>query len=1099
MTPTKDDGERARALTDLDATLLVEASAGTGKTSLLAGRAAMLLADKRAPSSIAAITFTERAAAELRSRVEKFADLLIDDKVPTDLEPAFRKHPLNDAQRGNLRQAKDQLGDLTACTIHAFCLSILQSYAIEARIDPGASVMDAEQTTLAFDSILDAWLTERLGENADPNDPIVVMASDDPARAVKTLRDLAEFRRAHPKARPNRDGLYQEPVCQFVDAVAEYRRWINRTSAPDKALADVEALEGLANLLLPAATETPSFGELLVLLHPDSPLLPTRKSDFDDSRVLFAYRTRGGAWTKVTDPTRGPLLAQEDQAHYEKCASLFGLALGAMADALLTQYFGETDALMNRFEEYKLAAAVLDFDDILARTHDLLSTDTMVRQDVAARYRHVLVDEFQDTDPLQCRILMLICGDDSGALRSGSLFLVGDPKQSIYRFRGADLDTYLRMHDAIEAQFPGNVLKISANFRSEKRILAHVDHVFADRMRAQLGSYGTLEHTIEDAHSPAVVRHSYPTQQTDNTLTARQSEAKEIADLCAGLVGNVEIRRSDKSVGFAEPGDIALLSPSRTGLWLYERALEDNGLPVASQAGKNLYRRQETQDIIALVRALADSRDTLALGALLRGPLIGFTERELLDVTLSLRAGDEKRLLRLQKEALPITNDAVRSVMDMLHELWRKRRGTTPHALLSEALDRLHAIPALALRALDQRGRSLANLASILQRARGYHVRGLKQLAIDLSVEWERSIALDEAPADHARDSIDIVTIHKAKGLEWPIVIPINLVSMWRRPGQFFHRVDDNSIHWTLGDVASSSLAGAVQADKDATRRENERQLYVACTRALDLLILPDPSEPRTDSWFSFFDLGQRALDPIRLPAPKPRPVPAPSTNTQTASEFAAEAVLVAEASPEIVWLRPSVDDADRELLDHITVVAMQDDAEAPLVERVVGPGARRGVILHRLMEELIAGLCPVEQSAVLQRAEVLLSEAPEDGGNPPLVEQLASTALRTFTHAELEPYRTGLVAEVPLYGARSANSLISARADAIAVDGRGAVSAGFDWKSDVAPTDATRRQHKGQLAQYLRLIGAPLGAVVYLTSLEFCWIHQDGSDAAQP
>lgn len=1096
MSPTKDDGERARALTDLDATLLVEASAGTGKTSLLAGRVAMLLADKRPPSSIAAITFTERAAAELRSRVEKFSASLVEGKVPTDLEPAFRTYPLNDAQRTNLSQAKDQLGELTACTIHAFCLSILQSYAIEARIDPGASVMDAEQTTLAFDSILDAWLSERLGEDADPNDPIVVMASDEPARAVKTLRDLAEFRRAHPKAKPAEVGHYQEPVRHFVEAVADYRRWMNRTTAPDKALADVEAFEGLANLLLPVATATPSFGELLALMHPDSPLLPEQRPDFDDSRVLFAYRKRGGAWTKATDATTGPLLAEEDQTHYENCASLFGLALGAMADALLSQYFGETDTLINRFEEYKLSAAVLDFDDILTRTHDLLATNTRVRQAVAARYRHVLVDEFQDTDPLQCQILMLICGDDLGALHSGSLFLVGDPKQSIYRFRGADLDTYLRMHETIEAQFPSNVLRVTANFRSEKRILAHVDRVFADRLRAQLGSYGALEPTIEDAHSLAAVRHSYPSQQADNTLTARQSEALEIADLCASLVGNVEIRRSDGSIGFAEPGDIALLSPSRTGLWLYERALEEKGLPVASQAGKNLYRRQETQDIIALVRALADSRDTLALGALLRGPLIGFTERELLDVTLSLRAGDDGAVLRLQKDALPVANDAVRAVMDMLHELWRKRRGTTPHALLSDALDRLHAVPALALRAPDQRSRSLANLTSLLERARGYHVRGLKQFAIDLSVEWERNIALDEAPADRASDSIDIVTIHKAKGLEWPIVIPINLVSMWRRPDHFFHRVDDDSIHWTLGDLASSSLAAAVQADKDAMRRENERQLYVACTRALDLLILPDPSEPRTDSWLSFFDLGQQALDPIRLPAAKPRPVPAPSVNTQTASQFAVEVALVADASPEITWLRPSVDDADRELLDHITDAGIQDETDGSPVEPVVGAGARRGVILHRLMEELISGLCLAEQSAVLQRAEVLLTETPEDGVDSPRADQLASTALRTFTHAKLAPFRSGLLAEVPLYGARSGNALISARADALAVDDRGAASAAFDWKSDIAPTHATRRQHKGQLAQYLQLVGAPLGAVVYLTTLEFCWVSQDGSDA---
>ena len=179
MIPRPDDKQRERALIDLDSTLLVEASAGTGKTSLLAGRVAMLLAAGHAPSSIAAITFTERAAAELRARVDKFATILVDRTVPIpkDLEPAFRQRRLSDAQVEALSSARTRLGELTASTIHSFCLTILQSYAVEARIDPGATVMDAEQTDLAFQSIFDSWLNQRLGHGARPDDPIVVMAA----------------------------------------------------------------------------------------------------------------------------------------------------------------------------------------------------------------------------------------------------------------------------------------------------------------------------------------------------------------------------------------------------------------------------------------------------------------------------------------------------------------------------------------------------------------------------------------------------------------------------------------------------------------------------------------------------------------------------------------------------------------------------------------------------------------------------------------------------------------------------------------------------------------------------------------------------------
>lgn len=1096
MTPTRDDDQRARALTDLTSTLLVEASAGTGKTSLLAGRVVMLLADNKPPSGIAAITFTERAAAELRTRIERFADALIDGDIPDDLLPAFRTSPPSDEQRARLREKKDQLGELIAGTIHAFCLSILQTYAVEARIDPGAVVMDAEQTDLAFESILDAWLNERLGDRADPDDPIVIMAKDDPTRAVNVLRDLAGFRRAHQTARPSPATPYAPAVGEFVEAVAEYRRWIGRALAPDKAVADVVALEDLAALVVSARTSKPTFAHLLHMLHPDSPLLPARKPDFGDSRVLFAYRSRETAWGALN--ADGATLASEDQAHYEHCATLFGQALGALADALLGEYFDKTDSLMRRFEDYKASAAVLDFDDILIRTRALLSTNAAVRSSVAERYQHVLIDEFQDTDPVQTDILFLICGNDERALRPGALFLVGDPKQAIYRFRGADLGTYLRTRAAIAEQFPDNVLRIQANFRSEKRILAHVDGVFEGRLRAQLGDYSELEATIEDDTSLAVVKHSYPTQQTDFTSVARQAEAKEIADLCAAIVGNLEVRRSDGTVALAEPGDLALLSPNRTQLWLYERALEDKGLPVASQAGKNLYRRQEAQDLVALVRCLADSRDTLALGAVLRGPLVGFTERELLDATQSLRTHKAGAVLRLRKDQLPIADEGLRDTMDLLTDLWGRRRGTTPHALLSEALDRLRAIPVIATRSLHDRSRALANVASLLERTRGYHVRGLKQLAIDLTSEWDKSVAFDEAPADNPRDSIDIVTIHKAKGLEWPVVIPINLVSMWRRPSEFFHRADDDTLHWTLGDVASSSLALAVAADTVETNREYERLLYVACTRALDLLIIPDPSAPRTDSWFSFFDLGQEALPPFQAPAARTRVEQRSTTNSQTASGFAQEALRIAEACPNIVWRIPSGADADRKVMDNLVSLAATDDIVFDTLAMVTGAGARRGVILHRMMEELIAGLCAPDMSALAERASALLVQAPNDGGDAPVAEQLAATAMSAFQHEELDPYRGKLLAEVPLFGARSTHELISARADAIALEGGVAIAA-FDWKSDVHPTEESRHQHRMQLAQYLQLIGAPTGAVVYVTTLEFQWVTPDGNPVGKP
>lgn len=1099
MTSTPDDEQRKRALTDLGATLLVEASAGTGKTSLLAGRVAMLLSAGEAASTIAAITFTERAAAELRTRVDAFASMLANRIVPKDLEPAFRERPLTPDQLRALSRARGELGELTASTIHSFCLGILQSYAVESRIDPGAAVMDADQTDLAFDAIFESWLHRRLGHAARSDDPIVVMAAYDPNLAVKVLRALARFRRSHPEARPLPPPVYGDVVHELADAVAEYRRWINRIAAPDQAMGDVAALEELANTLAPATSNARPFSELWRLVHPHNKALLPR-----GGHKLARYRDRIGQWSRVLGKIDGRQRSEEGKEHYDHCAALFADSMGAIADTLLATFFGETDELLGSFHDFKRNAAVLDFDDILIRTRDLLRADDRVRSEVAERYRHILVDEYQDTDPLQSEILFLIAGTpgdvpswDRRQLRSGALFMVGDPKQAIYRFRGADLKTYLRARAAVNAQFPCNVLQISANFRSGERILSHVDQAFSERLAQQQGGYASLTSTVTEdpKRIQSIAKLSYQVPRDSYVGTIRDAEATAVADLCAKLVGNLWVRRSNGEIARAEAGDIALLAPRRTELWRYERALEERGLSVASQAGKNLYRRQEAQDFVALVRALADNRDTLALGAVLRGPLVGLSESDLLDMTQALRKDAEHAVLNMRTDLSNVHHPVAYEVMRTLQELWKRRRGTTPYSLLSDAVERLRVTASIGSRNPDQRARSLRNLGIFLERARSYDVRGLKQLAIDLSSEWDLQLATDEAPRDHHGNGIEIVTVHRAKGLEWPIVIPINFVTMPEGDEDFFFNSSDNSVHWTLGDVLSSTLEAAVAADRAEAADERERLLYVACTRALDLLILPAPSWTPSGGWAQFLDLRQSLLGEITHPPVQPSPPKqASSTNDQTAGLFAEEGDRIATENLKIQWRRPSSADVDRELLDR-AILDVEAIRVEPTPDPVVGAGALRGVVLHKLMEELLTGLVVPGQRQLKDRASVLLGqlEMAETVVRPDLAE-MARTALRTIKHKKLKPYVAKMVPEVPLYGRQSDTVLVTARADAVAFEG-GMPVAAFDWKSDVAPTPKDHDTYAGQLLEYLALINAEKGAVVYMTSGDIQWVYRSSQD----
>lgn len=170
-------------------------------------------------------------------------------------------------------------------------------------------------------------------------------------------------------------------------------------------------------------------------------------------------------------------------------------------------------------------------------------------------------------------------------------------------------------------------------------------------------------------------------------------------------------------------------------------------------------------------------------------------------MTHALREQDDNAILDMHTDISLIHHPVAQQVMKCLQELWRKRRGTTPHALLSEAIELLRMVPSIAGRQPDQQARALGNLGLLLERARSYDVRGLKQLAVDLAAEWQSEAPIDEAPSDYQGKSIDIVTVHKAKGLEWPIVIPINFVTMPEQDEDFFFGSTDNSAHWTLGDV----------------------------------------------------------------------------------------------------------------------------------------------------------------------------------------------------------------------------------------------------------------------------------------------------------
>jgi CRISPR-associated exonuclease Cas4 len=379
---------------------------------------------------------------------------------------------------------------------------------------------------------------------------------------------------------------------------------------------------------------------------------------------------------------------------------------------------------------------------------------------------------------------------------------------------------------------------------------------------------------------------------------------------------------------------------------------------------------------------------------------------------------------------------------------------------------------------------------AMLEKARAYAGRGFRQFARDLDEDWSRRLSHDEGIVDADEHAVKIVTVHSSKGLEWPVVIPINTASGARPPEAFVHRRSDDTLHWMLGDVVPPELADAINAEAQQASEERLRLLYVASTRAMDLLVLPELSWSSQQSWARAVDFKLDQLPELNIAhlAKEKYEKPAYVLNTQSQAQFESEQAQVERASMRLRWIRPSDGDPDIVSFEAPQVSAWEQPAE-PVLTR--GGGTLRGMILHKIMEEFITGDLAANADAVLERSRHLLQELSGLTAAADLdLAELARTAMRTWELPELAKHRVGLIAEVPVYGvlAGEEERLVAGRADAVCC-ASGKPSIVFDWKSDVAPDASARAAYASQIGQYAQVLGAERGALVYMSLGQVQWV----------
>ena len=1128
--PPADVDARIQALTRHDRTLLVEAGAGSGKTALMAGRAALLVAGGVAPRNIAAITFTEAAAAELLERIERIVRDLLSGKALPELEPALPEG-LSESQRANLKEGADTLDELTCTTIHGFCQKLIAPYPVESGRDPGATILDPGAADLVFEDLVNAWLSARFGRDPrrdglgrtppvtpaspDGEDLFAAMMLKSPDETLKLIGETAHFLKEHRTAGAAVSNVDREAHGRFVSAVRDFARWYREAGIeePDTA-AIVDDLLDVAEALGESRAGTVSGERLTRLLdHRRPAACKKNETKFRRWRALGKWKT--AAKTAGLSASLGGQRFESGLGLYDACGEAYVAFCNSLGSIAFERFVAEFDEIRKLYRDFKRDAALLDFDDLLYQARDLLRDHEPVRAALAARYSHVLVDEFQDTDPLQAEIIWRLGREgpprepwQDGPIRPGALFLVGDPKQAIYRFRGADVQTYLAARRALSKRDPASILRITANFRSRAPVLDYVNGHFEDLLKSEAGQPGftPLSATREAGDDAAVAAFDIETgedQSTGNRRVSahrvRQVEAGVVADAVERLIGAFPV--FDNEAGgsrTARPKHIALLAPTGTSLWIYERALEERGIPIATQAGKGFFRRQEVQDLIAVARAISDARDTLAFGALIRGPLVGLSDEQIADEIHTLPVESERAVhLDVRTDPSTVRSPVLRDTLEVLQRLREKRHRATPYQILAEAIESLHVRPILRARHRGGAERALANVELTLEMSRHYAGRGIEDFARALWQRWEDEEAQVEGRPDAATDAVSIITMHSAKGLEWPIVIPINSATGRQHYEKFLYRRRDDSVHFKIFGYAGSEHAEARLEELEEQDRERVRLWYVALTRARDLLLLPRQRERSRSDWWSLIDIDVESLpafDTGRYTGSDVTPDDA-RPNLQDRATWKRERRSIADGRRTISWRRPSRHEDTGAREDEPAAVSSGNESVDETTDEWHGWSTgrerlKRGLILHKLMEEVLTGETPEGERSLQARAAELIEQQglddAADASSDISSVRMAALVVRTLNRPEIASLRPRLLPECWVYGSKEngrKTSITAGIADAVALDGEGRIDVVVDWKSDTVVRENQVSMYRGQVREYLKATGAKTGLIVFLNS----------------
>ena len=839
VAPPPDAATRARIVEDLDATLFVGAGAGSGKTTELVNRVLALVVAGAAPlESIAAITFTEKAAAELR------------DRIRHRLEEGASAPSRIVADR--CRTALEQLDGAAIGTLHAFAARLLSEHPIEAGIPPLVEVLDEVSSGVEFERRWAAFRDDLLADPTQERTIVLLLACGVPHRALRALAvafddnwDLVEERVATAAPEPPDAFAALEEALAPVDAVCAATA--HCTDPDDKlAIRLAEIAEYVARLRASAGEV-----QLLEALADDAlPRPPSFKVGGRGQKGNFRGVDLDDLRRRVREAGDGLAAVR----HAVACACAERLASGIRGFIL-----GAADE--------RRAAGRLEFHDLLVLSRALLRDPRhgpAVRAGLHRRYRRLLLDEFQDTDPIQIELAVRIAAADPAGEAAGSqrwdevdvapgrLFVVGDPKQSIYRFRRADIATFLTARRRFSEA--GGSIELTTNFRTGRPVVEWVNTVFAallgERPDDDLPVPSQPPYVALFAERPgppagppvsALGRTEHSQDTTADAMRAAEA-AEVVATVARAVAEGWSVGDAGAPDGWrpARLGDIAILVPARTSLPFLEDGLEEAGIAYRADSSSLVYATRAVRDLLMVLRAVDDPTDHLRIVSALRTPLLACGDDDLF--RFKVERGGHWSYLAPLPDTVP-AGDPVAAGLAYLRGLHNDRHWTAP----SELLDRIaRDRRALELGFAEGRPRDVwRRLRFVIDQARAWSEStggSLRQYLQWVELQTAEGARVAEAVLPETDDdAVRILTVHAAKGLEFPITVVSGLSTVPQArpaPAEVVFP-PTGGVGYRFGrQVATPEFVAWQPLDEQMGHDERKRLLYVACTRARDHLVV---------------------------------------------------------------------------------------------------------------------------------------------------------------------------------------------------------------------------------------------------------------------